>query len=89
MNAASVVNTTKYTLNVAPREEVAPEINVAPTIKEEDLFDEENIFIADGTPCLRPGCLYKYNTPGANADECIFHASTPVFHEGSKVREDI
>ncbi|KAJ3045707.1 hypothetical protein HDV00_007833 [Rhizophlyctis rosea] len=53
-------------------------------VKEEDINDPADAVVGKGTKCKRPSCGKEYTDEGSKSEECVFHAGTPVFHEGSK-----
>ena len=55
-----------------------------PKTPEIELFDAVDAVIAPGTICKRPACGKSYVDESSRQEECVFHAGTPVFHEGSK-----
>ena len=56
--------------------------------------DDPTIPVVLGTICKRPSCGKKYVDDATSRDEgpeaeCIHHSGTPVFHEGSKGKNNI
>jgi hypothetical protein len=49
-----------------------------------EIPDPENAVIPIGAPCLHQGCSASYKDASSRAEECVYHAGSPIFHEGSK-----
>ncbi|KAJ3307073.1 Integrin beta-1-binding protein 2 [Kappamyces sp. JEL0829] len=61
-----------------------PEKPSVPKIPECELHDKPDAVIEMGTKCKRPSCGKPWVGEQSRDETCIYHAGSPVFHEGSK-----
>jgi len=68
----------------APSNAAKPKEPPKPWVPPVEVPDPDDAVIPVGAPCLHQGCNAVYKDLSSRAEECVYHAGSPVFHEGSK-----
>ncbi|XP_051791079.1 cysteine and histidine-rich domain-containing protein 1 [Erpetoichthys calabaricus] len=74
----------KTKLSVRVMQSLAQAIEKMKLAENNDTSKTETEAVVYGTKCKNTGCKAKYNGPETDAEICIYHPGSPVFHEGYK-----